>query len=64
VRGVKKGRRERTPRAQDRRIGAEEAPERRSPAFYATRRDVGWLVALITLLDTIAKIAFAVSGHG
>jgi hypothetical protein len=30
--------------------------ERRSPAFYVTRRDVGWLVALLTFLDTSVKL--------
>ena len=32
--------------------------ERRSPAAYVTRRDVALLVALLTLLDTAAKIVF------
>jgi len=54
---VKKERRERTSRALDRRTSAEQAGDRRSPAFYATRKDVGWLVALLTLLDTLVKLA-------
>jgi hypothetical protein len=61
--GVKADRRERTTGAQARR----EAPagaERRAPAFYATRRDVGWLVALLTLLDTMVKVAFALVACG
>ena len=33
--------------------------ERRSPAVFVTRRDVAALVAFLTLLDTIAKILFA-----
>jgi len=53
---VKADRRERTSRAQGRREAPAEA-DRRSPAFYATRRDVGWLVALLTLLDTLVKVA-------
>jgi hypothetical protein len=56
---VKNDRRERTARAPGRR----ETPsgvERRSPAFYATRRDIGWLVALLTLLDTLVKLAIRV----
>jgi len=52
---VKNDRRERTSRAQDRR-DAPESAERRSPAFYATRRDIGWLVATLTLLDTLVKL--------
>jgi hypothetical protein len=53
---MKNDRRERTTRAPDRREARERA-ERRSPAFYATRRDVGWLVALLTLIDTLVKLA-------
>ncbi len=56
VRGVKKDRRERTSSAPDRREARERA-DRRSPAFYATRRDVGWLVATLTLLDALVKLA-------
>jgi len=33
--------------------------ERRSPAAYVTRRDVALLVAALTLLDTLVKLAFA-----
>jgi len=33
--------------------------EPRSPGTYVTRRDVALLVAVLTLLDTIAKILFA-----
>jgi hypothetical protein len=53
---VRSDRREHTPRA----LGRREVPdgaERRSPAAYVTRRDVGWLVALLTLLDTVVKVA-------
>jgi hypothetical protein len=32
--------------------------DRRSPTFYATRRDVGLLVVLLTLLDTLVKVLF------
>jgi hypothetical protein len=53
---VKNDRRERTTRAPGRRPSPE-GSERRSPAFYATRRDVGWLVALLTLIDTGVKLA-------
>jgi len=31
----------------------------RSPGTYVTRRDVALLVALLTLLDTLAKLLFA-----
>ncbi len=57
VPGVRRDRRERTSRAPDRRTPAEQASDRRSPAFYATRADVGWLVALLTLMDTLVKLA-------
>jgi hypothetical protein len=57
---VKKNRREPTSRAPDRR-DAPQGAERRSPAFYATRRDVAWLVALLTLMDTLVKLAIVVS---
>jgi hypothetical protein len=30
--------------------------ERRSPGAYVTRRDVGWLVLLLTALDSLAKL--------
>jgi len=53
---VKNERRERSARAPGRRSSAD-ADERRSPAMYVTRRDVGWLVALLTLLDTLVKVA-------
>ncbi len=54
--GVKADRRERTACALD--LPPEpEGSERRSPAFYATRRDIGWLVALLTLMDTLIKLA-------
>ncbi len=56
MRGVKKNRRERTSRALDRRE-APDGADRRSPAAYVTRRDIGWLVALLTLLDTLVKLA-------
>jgi hypothetical protein len=55
VLGVRSDRRERTSRAPGRREPAD-AGDRRSPAFYATRRDVGWLVALLTLMDTAVKL--------
>jgi hypothetical protein len=56
--GVRRDRRERTAAVPDR-LSRSERGERRSPAFYATRRDVGWLVALLTLLDTLVKVSFA-----
>jgi hypothetical protein len=52
---VKNDRRERTARAPDRQSSLR-GFDRRSPAFYATRRDVGWLVALLTLMDTLVKL--------
>jgi hypothetical protein len=61
--GVKNDRRERTARAQGRRE-APDGAERRSPAFYATRRDVGWLVAVLTVLDSLVKLGFALVGNG
>jgi hypothetical protein len=54
--GVRTDRRERTSRALDLPPPPETA-ERRSPAAYVTRRDIGWLVALLTLLDTLVKLA-------
>jgi hypothetical protein len=63
VRGVRRDRRERTARAQD----CQSSPEgldRRSPAAYVTRRDIGWLVALLTLLDTLVKLALISKGVG
>jgi len=39
-----------------------ERPDRRSPSTYVTRRDVGWLVALLTLLDTAVKLAIVAVG--
>jgi len=53
---VKNDRRERTARAPGRH-SSPAGEERRSPALYVTRRDVGWLVALLTLLDTCVKVA-------
>jgi hypothetical protein len=52
---VKSDRRERTTGAQGRR-DRQEGGDRRSPAFYATRRDVGALVVLLTLLDSVVKL--------
>jgi hypothetical protein len=52
---VKSDRRERTARAPGRRESSD-GGDRRSPAFYATRRDVTALVALLTLLDTAVKL--------
>jgi hypothetical protein len=63
VPGVRRDRRERTACAQDRQSGPE-GSDRRSPATYVTRRDVGWLVALITLLDTLVKLALVSRGVG
>ncbi len=54
--GVKTDRRDRTARAPGR-LSPSEREDRRSPAFYATRRDIGWLVALLTLADTAIKLA-------
>jgi hypothetical protein len=53
---VKNDRRECTPRALDL-PPPPESGERRSPATYVTRRDVGWLVVLLTLLDSLVKLA-------
>jgi hypothetical protein len=53
---VRTDRRERTSRALDL-PPPPESGERRSPATYVTRRDIGWLVALLTLLDTLVKLA-------
>jgi hypothetical protein len=58
---VRRERRERTSRAPDCQSGPE-GLDRRSPATYVTRRDVGWLVALLTLLDTLVKVAFVTVG--
>jgi hypothetical protein len=58
---VKKDRRERTSRAPDRQ-SSPRGSDRRSPATYVTRRDVGWLVALLTLLDTAVKLAIVAVG--
>ncbi len=55
--GVRRDRRELTSPALGRRSELKRS-ERRSPAFYATRRDVGWLVALLTLLDSAVKVLF------
>jgi hypothetical protein len=60
---VKSDRRERTARAPDRQ-SSPKGSDRRSPAFYATRRDIGWLVALLTLLDTIIKLTLVMVGSG
>ncbi len=54
--GVRTDRRERTSRAQDLPLPPEEG-ERRSPSTYVTRRDVGWFVVLLTLLDSLVKLA-------
>jgi hypothetical protein len=59
VRGVRSDRRERSARAQGR-LSRSEGGERRSPAFYVTRRDVGALVVLLTLLDSLVKLAIIV----
>ncbi len=60
--GVKSDRRERTTGAQERQ-SSPEGSDRRSPALYVTRRDVGWLVAFLTLLDTLVKLAIvAIAG--
>lgn len=56
---MKQTRRERTPGAPEGRSSLRR-DERRSPAFYATRRDIGWLVALITLVDTLVKLVIVV----
>ncbi len=55
MRGVRSDRRERTSRAPDR-LSRSESGDRRSPSFYATRRDVGALVLLLTLLDSLIKL--------
>jgi hypothetical protein len=52
---VKNDRREPTARAPGRREPSGSG-DRRSPAFYATRRDVGALVVLLTLLDSLVKL--------
>ncbi len=56
--GVKNERRECTSRTQDSPPESVNS-ERRSPAFYATRRDVGWLVAALTVLDSLVKLGVA-----
>jgi hypothetical protein len=55
VPGVKNDRRERTARAPGR-LSRSESGDRRSPSFYATRRDVGALVLLLTVLDSAIKL--------
>jgi hypothetical protein len=59
---VKNDRRELASSAPECRSPAETAGERRSPAFYATRRDVVLVVALVTLLDSLAKLAVVLAG--
>jgi hypothetical protein len=59
VLGVRTDRRERTSSAQDR-LSEPEGSDRRSPATYVTRRDITWLVVLLTLVDSLAKLAVVI----